>query len=255
MRNRVMNIERRSKTICLLVLLTVFGSISGWVQGQDKGVDQVKESASGNSSNRKPADEKLPIVYQTDFENGAGDWKPTDAAAWKIDKSLKSGDAVYSQFKKRSNYKPPHRSPLNMSLVNDIQVGSFQLDVKVLSTHEDYNHRDACLFFGYQNPGQFYYVHLGKRADPHANQIFIVNKAARTKISTTTTKGTDWDDQWHHVRIKRDIKSGSIEIYFDDMTKPVMTATDRNFLKGQIGLGSFDDTTAWNDLVLRGDKK
>lgn len=194
-----------------------------------------------------------PIVYQCDFDKGASDWKPTDASAWKIDKSL-TEDAVYSQFKKRSKYDPPHRSPYNMSLVKGIKVSSFQIDVDVLSTHKDYNHRDACLFFGFQNPGQFYYVHLGKKADPHANQIFIVNKAARTKISKTTTAGTNWDDEWHHVRIKRDAEKGTIEIFFDDMKKPVMTAVDKNFQWGQVGLGSFDDTTAWNNFVLRGKK-
>jgi len=195
----------------------------------------------------------LPIVYRTDFEKGAADWKPTDGSAWKIDKSITT-DAVYSQFKKKSNYSPPHRSPYNISLVKNVAVGSFQIDVKVLSTHKDYNHRDACLFFGYQNPGQFYYVHLGKKADPHANQIFIVNNAARTKISTKTTEGTNWDDKWHNVRIKRDVESGSIEIFYDDMEEPVMTANDKNFKWGQVGVGSFDDTTAWNDFVLRGEQ-
>jgi photosystem II stability/assembly factor-like uncharacterized protein len=126
------------------------------------------------------------------------------------------------------------------------------LDVDVLSTHADYNHRDVCLYFGYQSPTQFYYVHLGKKADPHANQIFIVNNKARTKISTKTTSGTDWDDQWHKVRIKRDASSGKIEVYFDDMKQPVMTATDRTFAWGQIGLGSFDDTADWDNLVVDG---
>ncbi len=195
----------------------------------------------------------LPVIYKCDFEHGSDQWAPTDSAAWKIDKSL-TDDAVYSQFKKKSNYTPPFRSPFNRSLVKEISVGDFQIDVDVLSTHKDYNHRDACLFFGYQNASQFYYVHLGKKADPHANQIFIVNKAARTKISKTTTPGTDWDDKWHHVRIKRDVEKGSIEIFYDDMKKPVMTAVDKHFQWGQVGLGSFDDTTAWNNFVLRGKK-
>ena len=197
--------------------------------------------------------DELEVIYKCNFDEGAKDWQPTDKSAWKIDKSL-TKDPVYSQFKKKSNYKPPHRSPFNISLLKEIKVGSFQIDVDVLSTHKDYNHRDACLFFGYQNPGQFYYVHLGKKADPHANQIFIVNKKPRTKISLTTTKGTNWDDQWHHVRVKRDVAKGTIEIYYDDMKKPVMTAKDANFKWGQVGLGSFDDTTAWNNFVLRGEK-
>ena len=60
-----------------------------------------------------------------------------------------------------------------------------------------------CIVFGYQDPAHFYYVHLGKKADDHANQIFIVNGADRKKISLTSTSGTNWDDKWHTVRVVR----------------------------------------------------
>ena len=197
-------------------------------------------------------DKELPVLLSEDFESGAEKWKPTDSQAWKIKDASKGH--VYSQFKKRSDYEPPYRSPYNMSLLKDVVVGDFEINVKVLSTHEDYGHRDLCLFFGYQNPAQFYYVHLGKKTDDHANQVFIVNNAARTKISSKTTSGTDWDDKWHNVRIVRRVDDGTIEIYFDDMKNPIMLATDKTFQWGQVGLGSFDDTSDWDDFVLRGVK-
>ena len=198
------------------------------------------------------AADELPVLVEENFEQGAERWEPTDAKAWKVEEL--DGSKVYSQFKKRSDYNPPHRSPYNIALLKDVTVGDFVLTAKVKSTHEDYPHRDACLFFGYQDPAHFYYVHLGKRADDHANQIFIVNEAPRTKISTTTTEGTNWTNEWHNVKIVRKVDDGTIEIYFDDMKKPVMTATNKEFVWGRIGLGSFDDTTAWDDIVLRGTK-
>lgn len=72
--------------------------------------------------------------------------------------------------------------------MKDLSVGDFVLDTKMLSTIKDYNHRDLCLFFGYQDPAHFYYVHLGKKTDDHANQIFIVDGSDRKKISTMTTR-------------------------------------------------------------------
>ncbi|MFP6656594.1 MAG: hypothetical protein VB853_00335 [Pirellulales bacterium] len=194
--------------------------------------------------------EELPVVFQEDFEKGADRWEPTDAAAWKIE--AVGDNSVYSQFKKQSKYKPPHRSPYNIALIRGVNVGDFVLTARVRSTHPDYGHRDVCLFFGYQDAAHFHYVHLGKKADAHANQIFIVNKAPRTKISITTTKGTNWDDQWHRVKIIRTVQDGRIEVYFDDMKKPVMTAKDITFQWGRVGLGSFDDTGHWDDIVLRG---
>jgi hypothetical protein len=192
------------------------------------------------------------VKVSEDFDSGADNWQPSDPTAWEV---TKMGDkTVYSQHKKKSSYKPPHRSPNHIALLKDVVVGDFTLDVEVLSTHPDYGHRDACLFFGYQDPANFYYVHLGKKTDAHANQIFIVNDAPRTKISTKTTPGTNWDDEWHNVRIVRKVEDGTIEIYFDDMDAPVMTAKDDTFEWGQIGLGTFDDTTAWDNLKLSGKK-
>ena len=34
-------------------------------------------------------------------------------------------------------------------------------------TARDYPHRSLCLFFGYQDPAHFYYVHLGQRTEQH----------------------------------------------------------------------------------------
>ena len=198
------------------------------------------------------AAEPLPVLFEENFEQGAGHWQPFDAKQWQIKKTERG--QVYSQHEKKSAYKPPHRSPTNVALLKDVVVGDLELTAKVLSTHPEYGHRDAVIVFGYQDPAHFYYVHLGKQADDHANQVFIVNAAARTKISLTSTSGTNWDDKWHTVRVVRKAEDGTIEIYYDDMAKPVMTAKDKTFAWGQIGVGTFDDTSDWDDIVVRGIK-
>jgi hypothetical protein len=192
---------------------------------------------------------ELPLVFEDDFEKGSLRWQPTDSKAWKIVQTEKG--SIYNQFA-TSKYTPPHRSPLNISLVNDVTVSDFVLEAKVQSTGKDVPHRDMCLFFGYQDPAHFYYVHIAKSADDHANQIFIVNDAPRLKISTTSTKGTPWTDGWHNVKIVRKVDDGAIEIYFDDMKTPIMTARDKTFTWGRVGIGSFDDTGNWDNIRLRG---
>ena len=190
---------------------------------------------------------ELPLRFQANFEDDAAeDFKPTDMKAWKV---IKQGDNhVYALTKRVSDYKPPQRSPYNISLIKNLEAGSLVLDVRLQSAMTDYGHRSLCLFFNYEDPSHFYYVHFGQEADPHANQIFIVNEAARKAISETTTEGTPWDHQWHHARIVRDVESGKIEVYFDDMKKPVMTATDKTFTSGQVGIGSFDDAGNFDNV-------
>jgi hypothetical protein len=38
------------------------------------------------------------------------------------------------------------------------------------------------------------------------------------------------------------------------MKKPIMTAVDRTFTWGQVGVGSFDDTGNWREVKLHGVK-
>jgi hypothetical protein len=194
----------------------------------------------------------LPLIFSDDFEEGNSEnWEPSDPKAWSID--VQKGNHVFSQFKHIVT-KTPVRSPFNRAVAKDLLVGDFVLDVKLQSTARDYDHRSLCLFFGFQDPAHMYYVHFGKKTDDHANQIFIVNNADRKKISTETTPGTNWDDEWHHARIVRKLESGTIDVYFDDMEKPVMRAEDKTFTWGQVGIGSFDDTGNFDNLLVYGKK-
>lgn len=191
----------------------------------------------------------LPVVTTENFNKGATNWEPKDPSAWKV---VKQGDnSFYSMFKD-SSYKPEVRSPVNFALLKEVTVSDFVLDVDMRSTQEVYGHQDLCLFFGYQDPSHFYYVHLGREADAHANSIFLVNGEPRVSIAQKRTDGTAWTKDWHHVRIKRDTSKGTIEVYFDNMKKPVMTTVDKHFLHGRIGIGSFDDTGDFDNLSLRG---
>ena len=87
-------------------------------------------------------------------------------------------------------------------------------------------------------------------SDDHANSIFLVNNEPRVSIVKERTEGTAWDNEYHTVRVVRDTASGRIEVYRDDMTKPIMVAEDKTFTSGRIGFGSFDDTGNVDDVRL-----
>ncbi len=193
----------------------------------------------------------LPLVFYEDFSEGADRWTVTDPDAWEVIEE--NGNPVFALVKKFSDYEPPHRSPLNIALVDDIVVGDFVLDARIKSTEPEYGHRDMCVYFGYNDPANFYYVHIAPEADPVANSILKVNDAPRVSIADYRTEGTQWiDDHYHWVRVVRHTDSGRIEVYFDNMDDPIMTAEDTTFLKGQVGFGSFDDTGVIDDIRLWG---
>lgn len=198
------------------------------------------------------------IRIREDFERGKERWTTTQGDAsrgkWSviaIDREGRTGHAL--RVSERGDFEPPHRSPYCMALLKDVIVGDFELTCRVQNTNKEAaGHRDLCLFWGYQDPAHFYYVHLGSKPDPHSCQIFIVDGADRTKITKQPSEGTPWTDGWHTVKVVRRVADGTMEIYFDDMKTPTMTAQDNTFAWGQVGLGTFDDHGNFDDVVLKG---
>jgi hypothetical protein len=207
----------------------------------------------------RAADAELPVLVTEDFEHGMDRWQTTDPdpakSVWEIVPGGEREGNHVLRVTGPSTYKPPHRSPLSIAWLKEVVVGDFELTARVQSTAANAGpHRDLCFFWGYQDTAHFYYVHLGGKADPHACQIFIVNDADRKMITVDQATGTPWTDGWHDVKIVRRVGDGTMEVYFDDMTKPLMTARDTTFGAGQIGIGTFDDNGNFDDVELRGEK-
>jgi len=197
------------------------------------------------------AADEYPLIYENDFEKGMGKWIPTDSKAWELREE--EGNHVLALVSS-SEYAPPVRSPLSINRIEGLDVTDFVIDVEVKQTGRDYGHRDFCIFFGYQDPSHFYYVHLATKADDHANSIFLVNGEARVSVAQTRTSGTVWDKKYHKIRIERDTEKGSIRVFVDDMDTPAMTTIDKHFLHGGIGFGSFDDTGNIDNIKIWGKK-
>jgi hypothetical protein len=206
----------------------------------------------------RSADTPRAPVVKEDFEKGMERWRTTDPdpkdGVWEVVELKDGGKTNHAmRVKGISKYQPPHRSPHSIALLKDAKVGDFELTARVQNTNKSAGgHRDLCIFWGYQDPSHFYYVHFGAQADPHACQIFIVNEAPRTMITEKQAKGTPWTDGWHKVKVVRRLKDGTMEVYFDDMKTPLMTARDKTFGAGLVGIGTFDDHGNFDDIEVRG---
>jgi hypothetical protein len=228
----------RFRTLTALLVLSAGGPLARGDEPATPGPDD-------------PLAEQLPVVARFTFEEGGlAGWDFTDAQAWRIAELPGGGQALEQHG--ASAYEPPVRSPFNMALAPELDLTDFDLTLRVKSTARDYGHRDLCIFLGYQDPSHFYYIHLGKEADPHAHSIFLVDDEPRVSIAEERTDGTPWTDGWHEVRVVRRVEDGRIQVYFDDMTRPVMSTHDTKFAHGRIGVGSFDDTGLFDDIVVRG---
>lgn len=199
-----------------------------------------------------PAADALPpgvppeyrLLYQQDFASADAlqDFEFSDPAAWRWARETGARPGAL-ELHQQSKYSPRVRSPFNIALLAGREFGDFVLEADLVQTGREYGHRDMVVVFAAKDPANFYYTHIATKTDDHAHNIFIVNDEPRRKISTRTTDGANWGlDVWHKVRVERRLADGSIRVFFDDLTTPIMTATDQHFDFGRIGFGSFDDT-------------
>lgn len=114
--------------------------------------------------------------------------------------------------------------------------------------------RDVLIFFGYQSPTRFYYAHLSNETTYPHNGIFLVNDADRVRLDDGKGVPRLADADWHRVRLERDVDSGRIAVYLDEIAEPILQASDTTLRSGRIGFGSFDDPAAFRAVEVRGDR-
>ena len=190
------------------------------------------------------------LLYSQGFETSSSleAFVATDKRVWKWGKE---DDHGYIEHFGKSKYAYKVRSPYNIALIKDIELKDFVLEVQLQQTGKEYGHRDMCIFYNFLDRSHFYYTHIASVTDNHAHNCFIVNDKPRTKISHETTKGHKWGSKdWHDIRLVREHSSGKIEVFVNDMKKPIMRAIDKTFDWGRIGFGSFDDTGRVRNIRL-----
>jgi len=195
----------------------------------------------------------LPLLYHEDFKDPAkamARLEFTDPGIWKIVEENGRNILRMTELKLPDPKLP--RGPGGRAWIKDLNVSAFVMDVKLRSTVKDYPHRDMILLFAGRDPSHLMYVHLGKIADPHCNSIFLVDGKDRVSVATRTSKGTDWTDNFHNVRLVRN-DSGQTEVFWEG--KSVMTSDDKTIPSGRLGFGSFDDkgdflqVTVWGKIA------
>ena len=147
------------------------------------------------------------------------------------------------------------RRPSALALLNGPETSDTTLEVELRSTAalpDVTPRRDVLLVIGYQSPTRFYYVHISAVRDDVHNGIFLVNDADRRRIDSRSDGAPLRDQAWHRARVVRRPSTGRIEVFVDDRREPIMVGTDKTLAWGRAGVGSFDDTAEFRNVVVTG---
>jgi hypothetical protein len=197
---------------------------------------------------------ELPLLASFDFENRqASGWQPNQPEHWRVTEH--DGSLVYELMAPGAPGRV--RAPTSYSLLTGHDVTSFvftgRLQCKVDTTNP---YRDMCVFFHFQDPTHFYYVHFSATSDDFHNIIGLVNGVDRIKINLEPAGKSTFrltDTKWHNFKVTYEAATGRIQAYLDDMGTPILTAVDETLGHGLVGVGSFDDTGYFDDIKLWGD--
>jgi hypothetical protein len=185
------------------------------------------------------------ISFHDDFSSGNLDaWQLPYSEDWVIG----SEGPLHFLHMLRSREPLVPRRPVQFALLKGVTVGSFTWQARVRRAGNS-----MLMVFNYVDGLHFYYTHLS--VDPGAKQpvhngIFLVDGAPRRRIAGIEAAPVLPDQNWHKVRVERQVSAGSIEVFVDDEPQPRFSATDRTFTCGQVGLGSFDETGDFADVHL-----
>jgi len=205
-----------------------------------------------------PGIEKLiekarPPLAADNFEDGDSQgWEPNVPENWHIGEE--SGSKCYQL--RTPGPEGEVRAPTSRSILKGFDVSDFVSTGRVkCKARRDNPHRDMIIVFHYQDPTHFYYVHLSAVSDEVHNIIGLVNGADRVKINHEQPGESIarlMDRKFHKFKVTCDAETGEIKAYLGNMSTPILTAADKTFGHGLVGVGSFDDTGSFDDIKVWG---
>jgi hypothetical protein len=186
------------------------------------------------------------ISIQHDFTSGSlKAWDMPFPEDWEI---LQQGDLHYLHMKRNREPLVPRR-PMQFARLKGVKVGSVTLHVDVRRAGGS-----MIVVFNYVDDLHFYYVHLSENTGTEIsvhNGIFLVNGKPRYRIAGMEANRALPDKEWHHVRIVRNVATGSIQVFVDNEKQPRFSVIDHTFTCGQVGLGSFDEVGDFSKFRLQ----
>ncbi len=202
---------------------------------------------------RYPHDSGLELLAVDTFREDRPDgWQPNAPHIWEIREE--GGERALHLT--AAGPSGPVRAPRSWALLQEYDVSDFLFSGRMRCLAAlDNPHRDLVVVFHFQDPTHFYYVHFSASSDESHNIIGLVDGRDRVKINLepagkSTVRLTD--HAYHDFKVTYESSSGMISAYLDDMAVPMLTAADRTFSHGRVGIGSFDDTGSFDTIILWG---
>ena len=188
--------------------------------------------------------------FSDDFEHGYDAWTPIVPELWEI---REAEGNHYLALTKPGKLREGVRRPAAYVRLDGKKYQDLTFTAKLMSLRPTtLKGRDCVLIWGWQDDTHFYYGHVSNDANGGTHNVIMkVAGDKRTALQSPKKPEPRLSDGWHTVRVKH-TTDGAITVWMDDLEEPLMTGTDTDYPVGQVGLGSFDDNAAFDDVTVEG---
>jgi hypothetical protein len=175
-------------------------------------------------------------------------WTVPAASDWKV---VQQGTESVLRLIAPRGPLPGPRRPIEFALAEtpEFRHVTVDLDARPLG-------HSLIVVFAYRDAAHFDYAHLS--IDPATkehvhNGVFHVYGGERVRISSEAgPPAFAATNRWYHVRLMHDGQSGAVQVTVDGQIIPALHAIDLSIRNGRVGIGSFDETGDFKNVMIQG---
>jgi len=217
--------------------VTVTISRSGLAEGDYSGIISVKSNGGDKDVTVYMKVSQIADYFFDDFEDGIADgWLPNTPSRW----SVVQDEGDYSYFLNSTGYSGGERT-----MLQGYTFDNFELTLKTKSA-ENLNqiiNATYTVHFCYQNEENYYSV---KFCQYNPENKLYRKKDNQTVVLASYNGTTINDNYYHEIKLKKD--GNNITVYFDQ--QQIMNAADSALSSGQIGLGAWQNSAYFDDILI-----
>ncbi len=213
-----------------ILLFSVFISISNIVAQSDNDI-------------------KYKTIYSQNFSSSKSldDFEFADASKWIISKNGKSGKTLKCMG--QGSYTNEFGGPSVITILKNIEVGDFVLELDVQQNGKDFDALDFCVLYGIKDQSHYNYAQVSAKADKDNHNIFVLNASAPKRVGDKLEEGVLWGvDEWHHIKVERNMNEKTVKVYFND--KLIIEIPNDDSQLGYIGFGSTKSALKMDNIKL-----
>lgn len=121
-------------------------------------------------------------------------------------------------------------------------VSDFILSVEIEVVQPSEHASGLVIVFGYQDESNFYFLNLTGLGGVWQCVLSQVTPGGLVKVPEQFSMGSMELNRCHLLKLERQVITGNVRFYMDDMDRPVLAFVDTTLQHGEVGMGLHHDT-------------